>query len=314
MRILVTGGTGFIGGWLTNNLLSRGFNVTSLDVQEFDKNSNFEHKQIDIRDNAKLRNHFRDNQFDAVVNLAALKSVVDSYAYESDYYACNFTAATNLYKIAKENNVKLFIQASSAAVYAESKNKLAEIDELDPISPYGSSKKAAEQGLLDLLDTMDSCRLVILRIFNVYGHESKISGKPNENFISRAIRNAMTNSRTEIFRASMPTPDETTIRDYVNVEDLVVCIGDILDQGLNFAENFPNVINIGSGEGTSSLRIAHLIREYVGGKSEISLGVSRSGDISISIADTERLKFFLPTLSFRTIETGIRQQIENYRR
>ena len=308
MRVLVTGGAGFIGGWVSTKLLEAGFRVDCLDLNSSTPPCHVFH-HVDIRDYAKMQELLQRCKFDAIVNLAALKSVQESYEKQFEYFQINSIAATELYKMAIENNVKIFLQASSAAVYRPSMSKISEMNDLDPISPYGLSKSLAEAHLLELSKKLNTCELVILRIFNVYGQKCIVTSKENDNFISNVIKKIRLGESVNVFRSNLETRDSSTVRDYIHVEDLSQGITNLLELHLSGKSKLPEAINLGSGIGVTSLEIASLIKEIVNSNSLISLTNSPNEEIPISISNVDLLLSLLPELSLREFKVGLRQQI-----
>jgi UDP-glucose 4-epimerase len=222
VKILITGGAGYIGSHMVRTLGEMGGH----DIIVYD-NLSTGHRELvlygnlvegDLADSKTLDTLFKDQQFDAVLHFAAHIVVPESLINPIKYYRNNFSNALNLIDACVTHNVNKFIFSSTAAVYGlAEKNPITEASPLLPINPYGGSKAMVEQALKDV-STASDMRYVSLRYFNVAGADQKarIGQKYKEptHLITVALRTALGQRKfLEIFGTDYTTPDGTCIRD-----------------------------------------------------------------------------------------------------
>ena len=250
MKILVTGGAGYIGSHTCIELLELGHKVLVLDNlsnsnlntlrkiskivnirlntnQDKDNEHDFSFVQIDMRDKESLDRVFARNRVDAVIHFAGLKSVNESIEKPTEYYENNVIGSINLFEVMKQFNCKTIVFSSSATVYGDShKIPIKESFPLSPTNPYGKSKVAIEELLQNLFESDNSWHIGILRYFNPAGaHKSKLIGEdptgiPN-NLMPYIMKVASGQLKTlSVFGDDYDTHDGTGVRDYIHVMDL----------------------------------------------------------------------------------------------
>jgi UDP-glucose 4-epimerase len=172
MKVLITGGLGYVGSQVSYDFLQNGHEVSIIDILKsnpFEKIKDAKYDQVDISDFDCLKSYFKQNRFDQIIHLAAKKSVIESIKKPQLYRGINIEGTRNLLELASVQDCKNFIFASSAAVYAESESGLVnEESELAPANPYGESKLESELILNGFISQgkINGCSL---RLFNVSG-------------------------------------------------------------------------------------------------------------------------------------------------
>jgi UDP-glucose 4-epimerase len=294
MKILITGGTGFIGKHLVKYLLDKG-NIITI----FDNFSNSEEKSInhfikngvkvvngDIRKFDEILKETEDQ--DVLIHLAAKISVSQSILNPSETFEVNVDGTKNVLEACKKNNVKKIIIASSAAVYGEGNSgmKLKESTKTNPISPYGKSKLKMEQEI----EKNNKIDCVILRFFNIFGigQTSEYAG-----VITKFIEMISSNKPLEIFGDGMQT------RDFVSINDVVESIYDAIKNGKN------GTYNIASGKAITINELAELMISLSRKDLEIHHISEKHGDIRYSEADISLAKNkigYVPKLGLNEIK------------
>ena len=278
MKIIVTGGAGFIGKHLIKDLLDKGNTITI-----FDNFSNSEEKSLVnfIKRGVKVVNgdirkfdeilKVTENQ-NTLIHLAAKISVSQSILNPSETFEVNVDGTKNVLEACKKNNIKKIIVASSAAVYGEgiSKIKLKENSETNPISPYGKSKLVMEQEIKN-----NDIDCIVLRFFNIFGigQKSEYSG-----VITKFIEMISSNKPLEIFGDGMQT------RDFVSINDIVESVYDSIKNGKN------GTYNIASGKAITINELAKFMISLSGKNLEINHISKKHGDIRFSEADISLAK------------------------
>lgn len=282
MKILVTGGTGFIGKHLVKFLIEKGSEVTI-----FDNFSNSEKDSVAVLVNigtkiiegdiTKLDDVINATKnYDIVVHLAAKISVEESIKNPSETFHINVDGTRNVLIACEKNHVKKMIVASSAAVYGESLSgiKLTEDSKTDPISPYGESKVMMEHEIREFI-TKHNVNCVILRFFNIYG----VGQSPEyAGVITKFIKRIATNKPLEIFGDGMQT------RDFVSIKDVIDSIYDAIENGKN------GIYNIASGKTVTIKELAEFMISLSGKDLEIIYSDAKKGDIRFSQADISLAK------------------------
>lgn len=299
MRILVTGGAGFIGKYLVKSLIENG-NVVTI----FDNFSNSSKKSIshlidigakviegDITKPDEISDAVKDQEI--VIHLAAKISVQDSIRNPSETFQVNVDGTKNILVACKKNRVKKIIVASSAAVYGESLPdiKLTEESKTNPISPYGQSKVKMEQIIKNFVSEYN-LNCIILRFFNIYG-----IGQSDEyaGVITKFIERVTQNKPLEIFGDGLQT------RDFVSVYDVINSIYNAISNDNN------GVYNIASGKTVTIKELAEMIISASGKKLETKHTAPKKGDIMFSQADITLAKNNLGYHPKVGLREGIRQ-------
>ena len=297
MKVLVTGGAGFIGSHLVDRLVDEGYDVCILDNLSSGKLSNIngplkedkvEFVEGDIRDASVVDKALVG--VDVVVHLAALISVPLSVANPELTFDVNLSGTSNLLRSSVKEGVGKFVFVSSCAVYGEPKiQPITEETMPDPISPYAESKLLSERYCLGFHDR-GLLRSVILRFFNVYGPRQGLNDYSGviTLFLDRARRN----------RPLIVYGDGSQTRDFVSVHDVVEAIF----ASLNSVGAEGEIVHIGSGRATSVNELAEEVLKLTGAESGILHKSPRTGDIKNSLAEISKAKRLLgydPKVSLR---------------
>lgn len=300
MKILVTGGAGYIGSHTVVELLAAGHGVTVIDnfcnsspvVLErvaHIAGSKPEFVQADVRDRAAMDRAFAAQRFDAVVHFAGLKAVGESVAEPLRYYDNNVTGSQVLFESMAAHGVKMLVFSSSATVYGDPVSvPIREDFALAPTNPYGRSKLMVEDMLRDVAHADAAWRVALLRYFNPVGaHESGLigeapSGVPNN--LMPYVSQVAVGLRAElsVWGDDYPTPDGTGVRDYIHVVDLA--------RGhLAALERMPAAgvvtVNLGTGRGYSVLEMVKAFEQASGRAVPYRLAPRRPGDVAACYAD-----------------------------
>lgn len=306
MKILVTGGTGYIGSHTCVELLNKGYEVVVFDnlynsqIDVVDKIASITGKKIkfykaDMLDKDSMRPVFEENQFDAVIHFAGLKAVGESVAKPLLYYQNNIAGTLNLCELMNEYNCKKIIFSSSATVYGSPKTvPITEDFPLSTTNPYGSTKLMLEGILSDLCVPDEEWSVVLLRYFNPIGaHESGLLGEsPNgiPNNLMPYIMQVAVGKLPElgVFGNDYDTPDGTGVRDYIHVVDLAK--GHVNAVEKVTSANGVNIYNLGTGNGYSVLDIVKAFEAANGVKIPYSIKPRRAGDIATCYANPKKAK------------------------
>ena len=325
MKILITGGTGYIGTHTCVELINQGHQVVVIDnlsnstaetltkVTEITQTEKIPFYQGDIRDRELLQKIFNIHKIDAVIHFAGLKAVGESIQKPLQYYNNNVTGTITLLEEMQKAAVKTIIFSSSATVYGNPKT--LPIRETHPTggttNPYGQSKLIIEEILKDLHKSDPSWKIALLRYFNPVGaHPSgKIGENPNGTpnnlmpYISQVAAGKL--KKLKIYGNDYPTPDGTGIRDYIHVVDLAkghtAALNALNIQKLpegEFSSNkrdFPDIltINLGTGTGYSVLEMVKAFEQASGEKIPYKIAPRREGDIAECWASTEQAEQLL---------------------
>ncbi len=318
MRILLTGGTGYIGSHTAVVLAQAGFNVTL-----FDNLCNSQYDVVnritkitgeaitfvegDVRDTQLVSATLKKHNINGVVHLAGLKSVADSVKNPIDYFSTNVHGSISLLQAMKQNDIKKLIFSSSATVYGVP--RYLPYDEDHPtsaINPYGRSKLLVEEILRSLTDSDPFWSVVVLRYFNPVGaHESATigelsTGTPN-NLMPYLVQVASGRlSSLNVFGNDYPTADGSGERDFIHVMDIAE--GHLA--ALNFVshEKGWQAINLGTGQPTSVLQLVRKFESITHQKIPLKMTSRRSGDLPISYANSAKAKELLGWEAKRNIE------------
>ena len=307
MRILVTGGAGYIGSHTCVELLNEGHEVVVVDnlynasekalerVQEITGRSLTFYK-ADIRDKQAMNDIFDREAIDAVIHFAGLKAVGESVVKPIEYYENNITGTLNLCDAMRNHGVKNIIFSSSATVYGDP----AEIPITEncpkgtPTNPYGWTKWMLEQILTDLHTADPQWNVILLRYFNPIGaHKSGLIGEdpkgiPN-NLLPYVAQVAIGKLPClGVFGDDYETPDGTGVLDYIHVVDLAV--GHV--KALKKFNDTPDVrvYNLGTGNGYSVLQVVHAFEKACGHPINYEIKPRRAGDIDACYADSAKAK------------------------
>jgi UDP-glucuronate 4-epimerase len=312
--ILVTGGAGFIGSHLCEQLLKKGYTVICLDNFDSFYDPNIKIKNVegmrkkfpnqfelvtgDIRNDEHLKQTFKKNRIDSVVHLAARAGVRPSINNPLLYQDVNIRGTIVLLEACKEFGIKDFIFASSSSVYGENQRVPFSEDDLDiqPISPYGATKRAGEL-LCYSYHHLYGMNIACLRIFTAYGPRQR-----PEMAIHKFTRLIDEGEKIPIYG------DGSSRRDYTYIDDLIEGILTVMHHHRGF-----ELYNLGESQTTSLNELIHLIEEAFGKKANVEMLEPQPGDVSITYADiskAERKLGYHPNIK---IEKGIKRFVEWYK-
>ena len=305
MKVLVTGGAGYIGLHAAAALLENGHEAVLLDnLSNASPGATSALAGLagrtapflkgDVRDSSFLDGVFEGGGFDAVMHLAALKSVDESVENPLRYYANNMAGTVSLLQRMAAHGVRTLIFSSSATVYRDSPELLTETLPTEPSSPYGRVKLFEEEILRDVHAADPEWRISILRYFNAVGaHPSGLIGedptRTSTNLLPRIGQVALgLRERLEVFGDDNPTPDGTCVRDYLHVMDLA----NAHIAALEFLRPEPRlaVHNLGTGRGHSVLELIRAFERASGRTVPFRIVPRRAGDAPISRADPARAR------------------------
>jgi len=297
MRVLVTGGAGYIGSVVADHLLRAGHTVTVLDSlimgwrEAVPARAEFIH--ADTGDEAALDALFATHHFDAVMHFAALIEAGESVKVPEQYFDNNSLRTLTLLRVMLKHNVARFVFSSTAAVYGEPKSlPIPEDHPLAPTNPYGESKLIVEQ-MLAWMHKAHGLRFASLRYFNAAGATSaRGEAHRSESHLIPLVLQVPLGQRefVSIFGTDYPTKDGTCIRDYIHVDDLAAAHLLAL-QGLETHETL--ICNLGSGEGFSVREIIDIARKVTGHPIPARECPRRAGDPAVLIASSDRIRRLL---------------------
>lgn len=306
MKILVTGGTGYIGSHTCVELLQKGYEVVVFDnlynskIDVVDKIEKITGKKItfykaDMLDKESMRPVFAEHTFDAVIHFAGLKAVGESVEKPLLYYKNNIAGTLNLCEMMNEYGCKKIIFSSSATVYGSPETvPITEDFPLSTTNPYGSTKLMLEGILSDLCVPDKEWSVVLLRYFNPIGaHESGLLGEsPNgiPNNLMPYIMQVAVGKLPElgVFGNDYDTPDGTGVRDYIHVVDLAK--GHVNAVEKVTSANGVNIYNLGTGNGYSVLDIVKAFEAANGVTIPYSIKPRRAGDIATCYANPQKAR------------------------
>ena len=319
MKVLVTGGAGYIGSHSVLALVERGDEVHVIDSLA---NSSLESiarverlgggtvpvHQVDLRDEESVAKVLTEG-FDAVIHFAGLKAVGESVEIPLDYYGNNIEGTLSLLRGMQEAGCRTIVFSSSATVYGDRAPVpyVEDYEPLDATNPYGRTKVMLERILVDLAAAAPDWRVGILRYFNPVGaHPSgeigeDPSGIPN-NLTPYIAQVAIgRRDRLTVFGDDYDTPDGTCLRDYIHVMDLVTGHTAALDH-LASHEPGARAWNLGTGTGTSVLEVIKAFEKASGVEIPYVVGPRRAGDLPATYADPSRAEAELGWKATRTID------------
>ncbi len=294
MKILVTGGGGYIGSFMVKALIERNDTVFVIDNFERGYKKAVDPKadilEGDLLDKNFVSKVFQDISFDAVIHFAGLISVAESMREPGMYFESNIMGALNILDFIKEKNSK-FIFSSTAAVYGNPISlPIPEDHPKNPTSPYGVSKLMVED-ILKWYNQIYGLSSTALRYFNASG--AALDGsmgeqhKSESHIIPLAIKALLENKEFHIYGTDYNTPDGTCVRDYIHVLDLIDAHLLALDQ---MKEGKHNAYNVGTGIGYSNKEVINMVEKVTGKKLFVIDDKRRGGDPDSLIADPQKIK------------------------
>ena len=326
MKVLVTGGMGFIGSHTVVELLENNYEVVIVDnlvnskIDVLDKIEKITGKrpkfyQYDLCDKELVRKIFSENKIDVVIHFAGLKAVGESCEKPILYYQNNLISTLNLLEVMKEFDCKKLVFSSSATVYGSPKElPIKEDFPLSTTNPYGSTKLFIEYILKDLYKSDNSWSIAILRYFNPIGaHESYLLGEnPNgipNNLMPYIVKVANKElDHLNIFGNNYPTKEGPGVRDYIHVVDLAK--GHIKAVEKVMSTNKVDCYNLGTGVGYSVLEMVELFKKVNQIDVPYQIVERRPGDIAECYADPSYAKEELGFKTEKTLEDMVRDSYQ----
>ena len=301
MKILVTGGVGYIGSHTCIELIKSGYEVVVIDnlcnssleaLKRVESlvDCNIPFHKVDVRDKAALTQVFEKYSIDGVIHFAGLKAVGESVVKPFEYYDTNVGGAFILADVMREFGCKTFVFSSSATVYGNPHTvPIKENFPLSVMNPYGRSKLMIEEFMQDIFVANGSWHIALLRYFNPIGaHKSGLIGEdPNDipnNLMPYIAQVAVGKlEKLSVFGGDYDTPDGTGVRDYIHVVDLAK--GHV--KALQALKDKPQVliVNLGTGNGYSVLEMVQAFRKTSGKNIPYQIVDRRPGDIAVCYTD-----------------------------
>lgn len=320
MRVLVSGGAGYIGSHTVLSLLSAGHDVVVVDDFSNSKPTVIGRLEalsgkrvpvhsVDLTDAEKTERIFAHEQIDAVIHFAGYKAVGESVVKPLEYYRNNLDSTFSLVNAMRAHGVTKFVFSSSATVYGEKAPVpyREDYEYLSSSSPYGQSKVMIERVLSDVAAVSEGWKVALLRYFNPVGaHASGEVGEDPQgvpNNLMPFVAQVAVGRRDHltVFGADYPTADGTCERDYIHVMDLAeghVAALEHLDAMTEPARAY----NLGTGTGTSVLQLLHAFERAVGRELPYEVGPRRPGDLPAFWADATRANRELGWQATRSID------------
>ena len=318
MKILVTGGAGYIGSHTLILLIEAGYEVVVFDnfcnsskesIRRVEKivDTSIELIEGDIRSHEDLQKVFDVHKIDAVIHFAGLKAVGESVEKPLKYYDNNVYGTTVLCEIMAKNSCKTIIFSSSATVYGDpATTPILESFPLSATNPYGRSKLMVEEILQDVYISDNDWHIILLRYFNPVGaHESGTIGEdPNglPNNLMPFIAQTAVGKRNflSVFGDNYDTVDGTGVRDYIHVLDLADGHVKALNKIREISK--PLIVNLGTGNGYSVLEMIRAFEQASGKEVSYQIVERRAGDIATCYADPSYAKEVLGWKAVRGVE------------
>jgi UDP-glucose 4-epimerase len=325
MKILVTGGAGYIGSHTVVELINAGHTPIIIDnfanseqwiIDRIEQITNTKPKIYiaNCMDNTVLEEIFSTEEIDGVIHFVALKAVGESMQKPLEYYYNNINSLLNVLKMMQKYKVENIVFSSSATVYGEpDDNPLTENSpRKQATNPYGNTKMIAEDILKDVITSKSKISAIPLRYFNPIGaHKSHLIGElpkgvpsnlvPYITQTAAGIRDELT-----VFGDDYDTPDGTCIRDFIHVVDLAKAHIATLEYLDKQTSPFFDVFNVGTGNGTSVMELINTFEKVNNTKVNYTIGPRREGDVEACWADTTKINSIIGWKATKTIEDAMK--------
>ena len=295
-KILITGGCGYVGSAICH-LLKNQYEITVLDNLINGDTKLLPPKVKFIKSNINNINYLKKKikqKFDLVIHCAAYVDARESDIKPQKYLKNNYLDAKKFLDFCLELGIKNFILSSTCVVYANTKLKVNEKSKIGPVSTYGISKYKLEN-YLKKISKKNDINYVILRYFNVAGADPDLKygiiSKKNKSLIKVCCKNYLKNKNITIYGNNFPSPDGTTIRDYIHIKDLAIIHKKIF---LKMKSGIKNMIfNCGYGNGYSTFEIANYFVKKSKFRIKVNYEKRKKSDLPKSVADSKKIKKFL---------------------
>ena len=313
MKILITGGAGYIGSHVSHLLVDRGYNITIIDSlltgnkKLIPKKAKFINS--DISNVKKINRILQKNKFDLVIHFAGLIRVDESVKFPRKYLNNNYEKTKIFLSICLKNGLKKLIFSSTAAVYGNpKKNKVSENNKLNPLNPYAKSKLMIEN-FIKKLSKKNGLKFVILRYFNVAGADKKMRtgliSKYSTHLIKIVSEVAVKKRKKILINGdNYKTRDGTPIRDYIHVSDLAEA--HLLSLRYLLKGNKSGIFNCGYGKGYSVREIIQTANKLFNNTINFSIGPKRPGDSKYVVANPNK---FIKTMKWKPKFNNIKKII-----
>ena len=294
--ILIFGGAGFMGTNFSEYFVNKNYKVISYDVIK----SKIEHENLisvigNSTDVEKIEEIFKTNKIDFVIHTLTSFWVVDGVESYQKLISENLSSTIDLLNIMDRYDVNRFIYVSSGgSIYGESNKPINEDAEKEPVSFYGWLKEAVESYISYLSRTNPKFKYIIFRPSNVYGKYQQLN-----RIIGVALKNAYTNTEMNIFG------DITTQKDYIHIDDFSEIVLTLIEK-----EKWNDIYNIGSGVGTSTKEILEYAEKVTGKKMNINYKETKTGDITYSVLNVDKVKKILGKDKFMNVYEGMKDMFE----
>ena len=295
MRVLVTGGAGYIGSVITDQLIEDGHTVVVYDNLSKGHRYAVAHDAVlveaDLLDDDSLRRALVDHKIDAVIHMAAASLVGESMIDPGRYYRNNVVASTRLLDALADTDIRMLVFSSTAAVYGEPERQpISEDDPTAPSNTYGETKLAVERAM-HWYNVAHGIRYVALRYFNAAGATMRRGERhdPETHLIPLVLRAAQDERYpVTVFGNDYPTRDGTCVRDYVHVSDLarahVLALGSLARKDTN-----GQIFNLGCGDGYTVKEVIDAAKAVTGREIPTIAGPRRPGDPAVLVASSDRI-------------------------
>lgn len=296
MKILVTGGAGYIGSFMVEKLLLENHEVIVVDSLERGHKESVDQKATllvgNLQDKDFITQIFSKEQFDAVIHFAGYIAMGESMENPGLYFENNTLVSLNILKGMVQNKINKLIFSSTAGIYGNPlESPIPETHQTVPTNPYGESKLMVEK-ILSWFNKIHGINYVALRYFNAAG--ASLSGdmgenhKPETHIIPNAINAALNNSEFILYGDGYNTPDGTCIRDYIHVIDLIEAHSSAIKKIEKEKGGF--IYNVGTGKGISNKEVIETIKKISGINFKVKISDKRPGDAEVLVADPRKIK------------------------
>ncbi|HEU5198559.1 MAG TPA: UDP-glucose 4-epimerase GalE [Ktedonobacterales bacterium] len=292
MQVLVTGGAGYIGSVIVEELLAAGHSVVVYDslvkghLDAVHPEATFVHAQLAERDH--LRHTLEAHQIEAIIHMAAFSLVPESVAHPERYFENNVSGSLAVVQAMIDAGVKRLVFSSTAALFGEQEQMpISEEARTQPTNPYGASKLLVEQ-MLPWIAQAHGMTCTSLRYFNAAGATERYGEDhhPETHLIPLVLTAAQQGQPVTVMGTDYTTPDGSAVRDYIHVVDLAQAH----IQALKSAEPGLSAYNLGIGHGYSVRQVIESARKVTGLAIKVEEGPRRAGDQAITIASAERIR------------------------